>query len=402
MIMSTWITTLAKKIVPAPPADVCPFSCDQCVSAQADEMRRKKEAAEAEKAQDEAILQSIGEGLIVTDKNGIIIKVNRACEEMLGWAGDEAIGKKITDMIPMENEFRKRMSFEERMVANVLTGAMFRSGDRTPGNTYYVRKDNTRFPVKILLTPFFLANRIVGSVAVFHDMTREHELERAKTDFISLASHQLRTPLAATKWALDLFLEETAGDSRYKARLDDLYMSNERLIELVNSLLDISRIEAGRAVNRISVNLADLVTRACDELRALAEKKGQTIQITLGKEVGTVLVDPLLFHEVVKNLIANSIDYGFPNTTISVGVERTPLEYRISVGNVGPMIPREEREMLFDKFYRGASAQQIKPTGSGLGLYIARTVVEANGGSIQLDASDEHGTRFSFTIPAEH
>lgn len=363
------------------------------------DLAKEKEVVEEAKAHDEAILNAIGEGLIVTDQNGIIIKVNKMFEELLGWTEKESIGQKITEMIPMENEFGMPMSFEQRMVSCVLTKTSSARDCSQEGDLYYVRKNKTRFPVSIFLSPVFLDEKIIGAVAVFHDTTKERALESAKSDFISLASHQLRTPLAATKWALDLFIEDKEGDEKYKERLNDLYLSNERLIQLVNSLLDISRIEAGKMLNKVAVNLLELADTTVNELKILGDKKNQKIIVTFAPEIKMVMIDPLLFHEVLKNLVGNAIDYGFEGTVITLSAQAKAHEYVLSVHNAGAIIPEDEWEKLFEKFFRGRGAREIKPTGSGLGLYIAKMVIEASGGRIWFESHPDTGTTFYFTVP---
>ena len=367
-----------------------------------EDLRKEKKSAEEDGARDEAILQAIGEGLIVTNHTGVIIKVNRVFEKLLGWTEKEVVGQKLTDMIPMENSLGVRMSFEERMVTQILTEHPSEKILPVEEDVYYVRKDKSRFPVSVLLSPVLLNGKILGAVAVFHDMTREKALDRSKSEFISIASHQLRTPLASTKWALDLFIEDEGAHTKYKKRLNDLYLSNERLIQLVNSLLEISRLETGQVHNKVSVNLLELADNVCGELEPFAKKKNQSINIIFAPEIKTVTLDVVLFHEVIKNLVGNAIDYGFVDTVITLSAQQKANAYEIAVHSVGKVIHEEEWVKLFTKFYRGKEAQGMKPVGSGLGLYIAKTVVEANGGKIWFTSSSDKGTTFYFTIPKEY
>jgi signal transduction histidine kinase len=236
---------------------------------------------------------------------------------------------------------------------------------------------------------------------VFRDVTREKELDRAKTDFISLASHQLRTPLSSMKWVLELLVNDRAGLSKNQLdKLNDLRLSNERLIQLVNSLLNIARMETGKLVaTKKPTHIVDLMASSVRLITASADKKKQTIHMQVSPDVKEAVVDPMLFDETFNNLLSNAINYAPEGATIDVTVTTEPNAYRIAIHNMGPVIPPEDKEKMFTKFYRSKEARSIVTAGTGLGLYIAKSAVEANGGEIGFDSSAEKGTTFFFSVP---
>src|SRR3989344_3147985 len=160
------------------------------------ELIQKGKDVENAKAKDDALLESIGDGVIAVDMDGKIIIMNKSAQEMLGWHPESMVGKIFHDTVAIEDEKGVAIPIEKRPTYLVLAGTTI-----TTGPTYqYVRKDKTKFPVAIKTSPIILDRKIVGAVEVFRDITREKEIDKAKTEFVSLAAHQLRTPLTGISW----------------------------------------------------------------------------------------------------------------------------------------------------------------------------------------------------------
>ncbi len=160
-------------------------------------------------ALDEAILSSIGDGLVVVDKEGKITYVNQAFEKMVGWTSKEVLGKHIVEVVPRESEKGDTVLFNERVLTKVLSGEVVVADLTNP--FYYIRKDKSRFPASSIVTPIILAGQIIGVVETFRDITKEKEIDKAKTEFVSLASHQLRTPLSTINFhPMDIRAPRTA------------------------------------------------------------------------------------------------------------------------------------------------------------------------------------------------
>ncbi len=361
-----------------------------------DDLNAEKAKLEESKARDEAILLSIGDGLVVTDKNGKIVLLNKSAKAIMGWEKKQVMEKLWVNLTPMEDNKGNIISLDKRPINLALT-----SGISTVNDDYfYVKKDKIKFPVAITVTPVIIKGKAIGIVEVFRDVTHEKEIERAKTEFISLAAHQLRTPLSSIKWVLELFMQDKDLKEKQKERLNDLYISNQRLIGLVNDLLNVARIEAGKLIAKKKItNIAEIINASFKSCRPNAEKKKQKINVVIEREIKEAMLDPMLFSESLSIILSNAINYAPENSNIDVAVSSKGGNYLIAIHNTGAPIPESSRKKLFEKFYRGVDSQNVKAEGSGLGLFIAKGMIEANGGTIWFKSSANEGTTFYFTIP---
>ncbi|MDE1970290.1 MAG: PAS domain S-box protein [Patescibacteria group bacterium] len=348
--------------------------------------------------EDEAILMSLGEGLVVTDQNGLITLVNKAFEDLVGWTSEEAVGKNIFDVIPVEDEEGNGISTNDLPVFRVISG---QGAPSIRSRYYYVRKDKTKFPTAVVTTLIRGGDIVKGVATIFRDITNELALEKAKDEFVSITSHQLRTPLSAIKWTLELFSKETDLSPKNQERVRDLYRSCEQLIDLVNTLLNIARIESGKLVAvKKKVNIVNLIHESLTLYKPAADKNGQNVLFTAPPHVEDVMCDPILFTQAFNNLLSNAIKYSPPHLTIKVILEKQEAQYRIMVHNEGSTIPETDYSKVFSKFYRSPDARYQETAGSGLGLFIAKSSVEKNGGIIGFESNVSKGTTFFFTIPS--
>ncbi len=353
------------------------------------------------KAKDDAILSSIGDGLIVTDIDGKIIMINKAFEQMLGYKKKEIVGTQVSKIITIKDKKGEIIPEKDCLIKKALSGKMhdavtssFLIDDR-----YFVRKDKTCFPIFCIISPI-KDRKIIGAVGVFKDVTKEKELDNAKAEFLSLASHQLRTPLSGMKWILELFIKDKNITNQSKRRIIDLSILNERLINLVNELLNIARIETGKwPINKRMVDLNELIYNSYKVCKQNADMKNQKINISIKNKLEKVNLDQLLFEESINNILSNSINYSPKNSVININVVYKNNKYIISINNHGPVIPKNDQEKLFEKFHRGDHFKIYKSEGSGLGLYIAKKAIEINGGKIWFKSNRKTGTTFYFTVP---
>lgn len=231
------------------------------------------------------------------------------------------------------------------------------------------------------------------------DITDRKEAEQMKSDFVSFATHQLRTPLAGIKWMLELahtpeLPEESAS------YIADARASADRLIRLVNDLLDVSRLEGGRlATNPEPTDLALLSNEVVHELMPLAHEKGQSLVLTPAPGIPPVIVDPKLGREVVLNLISNALRYTPNGGAITVEMRLTEGAVEWAVRDTGIGIPVASQQRLFEKFYRADNAAIVHTEGTGLGLYLVRLVLERSGGRVWCESTEGAGSTFRFTLP---
>lgn len=361
------------------------------------DLKRAQRVLRETAVKDEALLSSIADGVIAVNVKGKIILYNKAAEKMLGWKSDEVLGKPWPEILIKQDDKGKIIPYQKSEFYAALANKIS-TNSITPH--YYVRRDGTRFPVSRAVSPVILNNKVIGAINVFRDITLERELDSAKNEFLSLASHQLRTPLSITKWVLELFVQDGELNERQKHRLANLFEANERMIALVNDLLNVARIEAGKLIlGKKTLSLENLVKASFESGKINAAKRGQTIKLIFKVKPKAVKIDSLLFNEALNNLLDNAVSYSPDNDVITLTVGAKGKDYLISVNNHGAVIPEADRPKMFEKFHRSEKAFDVNLIGSGLGLFIAKAMVEANDGKIWFTSDQKHGTTFYFTVP---
>ena len=374
-----------------------------------DDLSSEKSKVDIARAKEKAILLSVGNGLLTTDEKGIITLINKAAEDLLGEKSEEVIGKVFSEVLLMDNEKGAPVPFERRPISMALTTST------TTGITYYyVRKDKTRFPVAITVTPIILNGKIIGAIEVFRDITKEKEIDRAKSEFISLASHQLKTPPTAIKLLTERLLGGKMGALTEKQReyFGDIRSSNQRMIDLVNVLLDVSRIEIGVFTVQTSEKDACVVVGSIlDELKPMIDKKQLHLGVTNSEGGVMVMLDEPLFRMVVNNLVTNAIHYTPEGGELRVGctvVDKGEtlggkiLEERclaVTIADTGYGIPHDQQSGVFTKFFRADNAREKHADGTGLGLYIVKSILDHTCGSVWFTSRENEGSVFYVTIP---
>jgi len=246
-----------------------------------------------------------------------------------------------------------------------------------------------------------------GGTIVMRDITRLKEIKEMKTEFISIASHQLRTPLTSIKLFMEMLANERDGtlNKKQKEYVSDVRESTERMISLVNNLLNVSRLEEGKL--KIEPRSDDLIYFIKDVIHGvmqLANDKNIEIKYNYPqKELPPVKIDRTLLHQVVHNLLTNAIKYSpsGQNAVIEVNLKNRKNDYLISVKDSGIGISQEERKRIFEKFFRSDNAVKAHAEGSGLGLYVAKIIIESSGADMWLRSRKGKGTTFYISIPHE-
>ncbi len=350
-----------------------------------------------------AMINCVGEALIAFDRAGTITFVNRSAEELFSWKSpQDAVGKKYTDVLFLEDAPGTPVPFEKRPITVCLaTKKMVDAA--APVQYYFRRTDGTRFPASIIVSPIVSGTAFVGVISSVRDATTEAELDRSKTEFASIASHQLRTPLSAIKWYAEMLLGNDFGklnreQERYLQEVSD---SNDRMIDLVNALLNVSRIDLGElAVNPVPLALKMTVESVLKESVLAAGIKRVHLVKKFGK-LPKIVADPTLVRIVVQNLLSNAFTYTPKggNVTITLAPEETSV--LLTVADTGCGIPKKHQNNIFMKFFRADNARVVQPSGNGLGLYTTKAAVERMGGKIWFTSEENVGTTFFVRLPLQ-
>lgn len=227
-------------------------------------------------------------------------------------------------------------------------------------------------------------------------------LDEAKDDFVSMASHQLRTPLTSIKGYISMVLEGDAGEINDIQRklLEQSFASSQRMVFLIADLLNVSRLKTGKfVIEEMPVNLAETVGSEIEQLQTTAAGRQLTLRYEQPKVFPTMLLDENKTRQVIMNLVDNAIYYTPAGGTVEVSVKETAsaVEFRVKDNGIG--VPRSERPHLFTKFYRAGNARKARPDGTGLGLFMAKKVVVSQGGSIIFETEEGKGSTFGFIFP---
>jgi len=237
-------------------------------------------------------------------------------------------------------------------------------------------------------------------MAHYTDITERKAIDRAKNEFVSLASHQLRTPLTGIKWLVQAVLKRGGLNEWQVEFLEDAIKSNDRMIGLVNDLLNISRLEAGAvAVEPKKTDLSAFLKELVREAEIDSSKKAQKIQFKKPRQKIIIPLDQQLIGQVITNLLSNAIKYSDANKNITVTLKGREKEVDISVADQGIGLTKNDQSKLFTKFFRSEKATKISTTGSGLGLYIVKKILDSSGGKIRYDSVPGRGTTFTITLP---
>lgn len=352
-------------------------------------MEQEKDSAIAERHKLHEVLSSIVDGIIALDFNKNIILVNKAGQEITGFTQDEIVGQPIDKLVHLFTE-------HEEILAKTYCQAPFNQVAKLIG------KDGKQ--ARVAISTAQLENIIptnVSCILILHDIAKEEELEKMRLDFVSMASHELRTPLTSIIGYLSVFIEENKGkvESGEIDLLQKSLTSAQQLLILVQNLLSVNKIEREQmTVTAQSVDYLPIVTKAVEDLRSQAVQKNVILNLTPLPSLPKVLADPIRISEVITNLIANAINYTNPGGNINVSLQISPTEVTTSVADSGIGIPKEAIPHLFNKFFRVSNTAQQANKGTGLGLYISKSIVEKLGGKIWVESEAGKGSKFSFTL----
>lgn len=363
-----------------------------------EDVDEEKHNVEKEKDKLDKILFSIGDGVFVVDKNLKIILYNQAAAKISGYSTSEARGKNYRDILKFVHDKSGEVSSE--FIDNALKTGKIQEMSK---DTVLVNKSGERVAVADSAAPLVGRDgKVIGCVVVFRDVTKEREVDRAKTEFVSLASHQLRTPLSAINWYAEMLIAGDAGkvNPEQKEYLEEIYKGNQRMVDLVNSLLDVSRIELGTfAVEPTTVDLKEILDIIVSELKNKIETKKLIFKSRVDSKLKTYSGDPKLLNIIFQNLISNAVKYTPDKGEVRVEIKKGVDDVSISVADSGIGIPTNQQDKIFSKLFRADNVRETDTEGTGLGLYIVRSIIEQSGGKISFVSKQNKGTVFTVLLP---
>jgi len=346
------------------------------------------------KKMDEALLQSIGEGVFAVDSRGRLIQFNRRAEDLTGIEAGHAVSR----------PYREVLRFEKLPIANFVERAMqLRRDVQIGGEAALVRPDGTQVGVTILASPVVQDDSVKGCIVVFRDAREQRALDQMKTEFISLASHQLRTPLTGLRWYASTLAEGQAGELKpeQKELMKEIEACIDQMVGLVNDLLDVSRLDQGiLTLSLATVSLAEIAAEITKKLESKASKLQVSVVVDDSlASAPTVVGDKRLLTEVFTNLLDNAIKYTPEKGLVKMAAYQEGPDVVVSVTDTGVGISSADAEKLFKKFARIENPLSNRERGTGLGLYFAKGVVEMHRGRIWMRSIEGKGSTFYVGLP---
>ena len=342
---------------------------------------------EEEKNKTLDIINNFSDGLLVFNRERCLALINPQAKEFLNVESEEVVNKhiseihkfgdfgKLIDLLGEEKKemFREELIIRKNLVLEVSAIFIMRGRERT------------------------------GRLVSLHNITREKMIENMKTEFVSISAHQLRTPLSAIKWTLRMLLDGDLGavTEKQKEFLEKTYKSNERMITLINDLLNVTRIEEGRYIFKVFLfDIQEICQTVADSFREMAKQRNIKLVFQQPDEkLPKVKLDKEKITLAIQNLVENALKYTPCNGEVTISLKSANMKAELCVKDTGIGVPKDQLDRVFSKFFRGANVLKINTEGTGLGLYIARNIVEAHKGRIWFQSKEGQGSTFCFSLP---
>jgi len=363
------------------------------VTAQAQELSRLLKVREAELRRQDAILESMAEGILVIDARGCFILLNQAAERILNLRREEVLGKSVQEVLSMP-------ALQGELDPDALVGL---------GETFETTFNLGEQRIRVSAAPVILKNvERLGVVAVLQDITREYLAEQSKREFIDSISHELRTPLTAIKGYTEVILSGMAGElpPAFRQFLNVIRENTVRMGSLTDNIILVAEIEKGHVgLHYQKVDVPTVVRELVGRYRERIEEQMLTVDVDLPTDLPLVEVDPNRLRLILDNLLSNAIKFTYPDGKIVVGCRAIygtlgqPTHFSLWVADTGIGIPLDQQALIWQRFYRGENPLSLEAGGLGIGLTITKALVEAHGGRVWVDSAPERGSTFTVLFP---
>lgn len=345
-----------------------------------------------ERTKTATIIRNIADGVIVTDLKNKILVLNSVAEQWFGVKEKNVINNLIDEFISNN----RLLDLIKKVAAN---------GDKESPTVEIPIKLTGQWKESVLAAKAARVvhedNTVLGIVTILRDITREKEIDRMKTELVSMVAHELRSPLTSVSGFSELLLDKSTTRNQAREYATIILNESNRLSDLINKFLDISKIESGKSQAKKSpISLLDTVETVLSTNIHLAERKGISVTVKMPDDLALVYADPAMMDQVMLNLVSNALKYSPENSAIEIVATQNDRNVQLSVIDSGYGISKESLPHIFEKFYRVTDHEKVREvTGSGLGLALVKQILEIHGGTITVKSKLGEGSAFTFTLP---
>jgi len=341
------------------------------------------------------MLTSSPEAITVTDLNGFITECNQATLNMHGFSSkEELIGKKAFDLIASKDHKKALANMKKTLKQGFIKDVEYT----------FLTKDGREFPAELSASVVLdTTGKPIAFMAITRNIFKHKQSLKAGKEFISIASHQLRTPLAIMNWYSEMLLGDNTGrlNNKQGKYLEEIYKACQQLVRLTDLLLNISRLELGTLkIEPELVDIGKVIDNVLSELLLQIRNKKIKVNKDYGKTPLIVNADPNIIHIIFQNLLSNAVKYVHEESNVGISIKRQNSSFLVKISDNGYGIPKNQRSRIFTKFFRAENIREKEPDGTGLGLYIVKSFIQESGGKIWFKSEENKGTTFYIKIPS--
>ena len=341
-----------------------------------------------------AFVDNTADGIVTINRHGTIETLNPAVEAMFGYSSDELLGRNVSQFLIDDDRVNCREELEQ------IDFIMARFIER-PREMECRRKDGSTFLIELSVSNLEYEGQ-TKYAGIIRDITDRKRAEKMKNEFVSTVSHELRTPLTSIKGALGLVQAGAVGEllPDTKSLVGIAYKNSDRLVRLINDILDIEKIEAGKMDFQMEThNLSELLSNAIDANAGFADQYGVALELSSVEPRNQIYGDAYRLQQVFVNLLSNAVKFSPRGGNVKIAVARIETGYRISFHDDGPGIPEEYNESIFEKFCQVDASDNRQKGGTGLGLHIAKSIIDTHKGKLYFESKSNLGTTFFVDLP---
>lgn len=363
------------------------------------EAQQSSLASKEDRIKADIIIDNIGEGVVAVDTKGQVVLINKVAADMLGWETLDLKGEVFADVVPMIDAAGSKVSPSENPFIRTL-----KEKDELRLDTTYLRKDGSAFTAEITCKAITIDGEVHGVIGTLRDTTAEHAIDRTKTEFVTLASHQLRTPISAISWVAELLLHGDGGEltPEQSDYVQQIYQSNKRMAALVDAMLTASTLELGNLpLHPEDIDLTKISRDALKkQFETLPAHKILHIKEKYDPNLENVQFDANVIKTILQNLVANAFKYTPSDGTITITIIITSGdELVLEVSDTGIGIPLRQQSKIFTRLFRADNIKHQDTDGTGLGLYIVKMMAEYVGGHVTFTSKENSGSTFTVHLP---